>query len=699
MRVAAAAVRDDLTVEGVAMGTPGYSALELMDGLPADGRADVFSLGVVLYELVTAARPYAGVDWKSVRAQIVAETYVRAKTLVPALSSELDDVIVRALKAERDQRTPSAAAMLAELSDASAARKSKRRLVLALGAVAALGGTTWAAITIRNRGADREPGAGDGGVAVIAPAPIDAMDADAAPPPAAAVALTRTNGCVYAPVFLDEQTVAFDLTAPGDVRDIATLALAPAGSTSPLPKPRAIVRPGSHEVRPAPGRTAGELLFVVHDRANSARSFVAARELASGTERELVGGPHNAVAAQDGVTYYLPHDSRTLRRVIDKRDEAVLGLDSAGEPVALVAARTGKRLVVSGRAATGGTLCVIDLAASTVECLVTHDALGARPDTSTSGAIYYASRGGIRRRSDGGDDVMAVPGAVATGGLAVSPSGATLVWSDCGPRQVLRDTYLKPAAELAVGDELAEPVAGPGGLLAWSQRGGELMVRSPDGTTVALTLAMAGPVLTPAFAATGERLAFVRAVGDQPGIWLVETDDPTTARRLTTEATDSRPVFQQDGAILFTRLVDGAPYVHRIREGGVAEPVLSEARRTVDIDRGSGRVLLRSADDAYFYWWDPETNEESPGPQTYAPASDLTRSVSLSPDGAWMLYRAGERGDELWRTPESIWDPMRVPPSAEAVTGSAITDDGHVIVVVPAWRGELWRLDAGTTPW
>ena len=694
-RAAAAAVRDDLTVEGAAMGTPGYSALELMDGLAADARADVFSLGVVLYELVTAQRPYTGTDWKSVRDQIAAEKYPRARERVPELSGELDEVINRALRADRSQRTPSIAAMLDELSDASATRKRRRKLGVVFGILAVSGGTIF--VAVRNRDdADARTAPADAIVAVVDPADGGMPDAAApAPPPPAAVQITRTGGCVYAPVFLDDETLAFDLTTPNGARDIATLALG-----LPRPTVRHIPRAGSLEARPARGAD-GELLYVVHDQANEARSFVAARAPAGNHEREVVAGRNTAVAFQAGAYYYIPHGGTSLRRVRDKVDEAVLDVGSAGEPVALVAARDGQHLLISGRIGDAGTLCVVDVTAPSVECPPTQDALGARPDTGKDGALYYASRAGIRRRTTAGDDVMIALGAAATGGLAVSPSGDALVWSDCAPRHVLRDASVKPAAELTVADNIAEPVAGPGGRIAWVQHGGELVVRSPDASTVALTAADGGPVSTPAFDAEGTKLAFARG-GADPGIWLLDLADPSSARRLTNDLSDTRPLFLPDGSLVFTRDVEGVPHVHRVREGDVAVPAMTEGgRRTVDVDRGTGKVLLRSADGRYFTWWDPATGLETPGPATFAPNSNETQGLVLSPDGGWMLYRSGPGGAELWRTPRSLPQPVAVPlPPETAVAAATITDDGHVLVVTSARRGELWRLDApADAPW
>ncbi len=708
-RAAAAARRDDLTVEGAAMGTPGYSALELMDGQPADGRADVFSLGVVLYELVTATRPYSGIDWPGVRAQIVAETYKRPREVVPSLPAELDAAIVRALRGQRDQRTPSIDAFLAELDeidvpdDEAPGRRRKRgrrrkTAAIALGAALAAGGGTWAAVRVRS-GNDGGTRAADASLVAEVPVSDAASPIDAAPlPPPAAVRVTAAKACVYSPVFLDDTTVAFDMTSATGGRDIALLTLPDKADPGARPLvPRPIVRSALSESQPSPGAVAGELIYIRHDKDNQARNAIVARELAGGAEREISAGASNAIAAQGGAYYYVPYGSSSLRRVRDKVDEAVMSLDSAGKPVALVASRDPAKLLVGSALGEGGSVCIVDLASSMLDCPAVQEPLAARPDLGRSMSLYYASRGGIRARSPSGDDVMVGPGALASGGLAVSPSGHALVWSDCGERDVLRDVSVKPAADLSFAEHIVTPVAGPGGRIAWVERGTELVVRLPDSTTTALTPPGSAPIHgAPSFDGDGGRMVFARG-GDEAGLWTVDTADPSSLRRVTSDPSDETPLFLADGSLLFTRLVDGHPSVFRLRDGGgEATPVLPDYRRTIDIDRGSGRVLLRSEDERYLFWWDSSTGLESPGPPTFAPGSDVTRSISLSPDGAWILYRSGPDGRELWRTPERMWQPERVkmPSDGAWVLAAAIDDDGHALVVTRAWRGELWRLDA-----
>lgn len=95
-----------LTRTGARLGTPRYMAPEQMNGTPADHRVDVYALGVVLYEMLTAQVPVGHFDPPSEK--------------VPALTPRLDDVVLRALSAEPDRRFASMSEIKERLQDAIA---------------------------------------------------------------------------------------------------------------------------------------------------------------------------------------------------------------------------------------------------------------------------------------------------------------------------------------------------------------------------------------------------------------------------------------------------------------------------------------------------------------------------------------------------------------------------------------------------
>ncbi|MBZ0230925.1 MAG: hypothetical protein K8M05_01115, partial [Deltaproteobacteria bacterium] len=119
------------------------------------------------------------------------------------------------------------------------------------------------------------------------------------------------------------------------------------------------------------------------------------------------------------------------------------------------------------------------------------------------------------------------------------------------------------------------------------------------------------------------------------------------------------------------------------------------------VDRARGRVLLAAPTPRELVWWHPDTRAEEPGPQPAFPGVETTRKVTLSPNGAWLLYQVGPDGGELWRASTTDGGFRRVhrTPSGASAGLSAITDDGHALVVETSRQGELWRLDAGADPW
>ena len=116
--IARAAGEATLTTLGVALGTPFYMSPEQARGEERVGaRADVFSLGVVLFELLAGRRPYVGDDFFAVLAKIVLQDPPRLRDMLPGAPPAIDALVRRAMSKAPEARHGSARA----LADALAA--------------------------------------------------------------------------------------------------------------------------------------------------------------------------------------------------------------------------------------------------------------------------------------------------------------------------------------------------------------------------------------------------------------------------------------------------------------------------------------------------------------------------------------------------------------------------------------------------
>src|SRR3984957_13596349 len=111
---------DGLTADGRVLGTTDYVSPEQALGQHATGQSDLYSLGVVLYEMLTGELPYRGETQVAVAMQHVRETVPDVRTLRPDVSAALAAVIERATDKELSERYADDAEMIADLESALA---------------------------------------------------------------------------------------------------------------------------------------------------------------------------------------------------------------------------------------------------------------------------------------------------------------------------------------------------------------------------------------------------------------------------------------------------------------------------------------------------------------------------------------------------------------------------------------------------
>lgn len=131
-----AAIEDSLTAMGVIPGTAVYMSPEQARGEELDARSDLFSLGVVLYEMATGKKPFATGNVVTTLDAVLNQKPVSPLQLNPALPTDLEGIIGRAMEKERGHRYPNALAMKGDLqslrreSESGLSKSGFRRPVL-----------------------------------------------------------------------------------------------------------------------------------------------------------------------------------------------------------------------------------------------------------------------------------------------------------------------------------------------------------------------------------------------------------------------------------------------------------------------------------------------------------------------------------------------------------------------------------------
>ena len=201
------------TATNMVVGTPQYFSPEQARGLDLDGRSDIYSLGVTLYRAAAGRLPFDGEDWYTIARQHVEDAPQPIRAVNPAISADLEQLILRCLAKKPDQRFATADELAEQLealrhptAEMTAARTQvmapfeigdsggrvaqhaagDRRRRLALGGVGAAVLVAFGAMALYGRGAPTAPPPPER-VAPSAARPAPPRD-DTLPPPASSVA-------------------------------------------------------------------------------------------------------------------------------------------------------------------------------------------------------------------------------------------------------------------------------------------------------------------------------------------------------------------------------------------------------------------------------------------------------------------------------------------------------------------------------
>lgn len=133
---ALSAPEDDLTQAGSVMGTATYFSPEQAQGLPVDPRSDLYSLGVVLYEMVTGRTPFTGDTPLAIAYKHVQDQPPRPDTIIPDLPTGLTAVIMKLLQKRPEDRYASAEDLRGDLRRFLQGEQTNAERALAMGATA-----------------------------------------------------------------------------------------------------------------------------------------------------------------------------------------------------------------------------------------------------------------------------------------------------------------------------------------------------------------------------------------------------------------------------------------------------------------------------------------------------------------------------------------------------------------------------------
>jgi len=117
---------DSLTIDGHLVGTAPYMSPEQIEGRPADVRSDLFSLGIVMFEMATGQRPFSGRTPLATLTSILKDTPPLACDVNPGVPEELGRIIDRCLVKDPARRMQSAIDLRGQLEDLSSRRVGRR---------------------------------------------------------------------------------------------------------------------------------------------------------------------------------------------------------------------------------------------------------------------------------------------------------------------------------------------------------------------------------------------------------------------------------------------------------------------------------------------------------------------------------------------------------------------------------------------
>ncbi len=131
-----------LTRTGMTLGTPMYMSYEQLAGIrDIDARADVYAFGVILYEALTGQAPYSAETFSELIIKVTTTEPPTPKSLKPELPGALSTIVQKAMARDRNDRTPSLDALIAQLGPFATAQGFYERVTALAGSSGGLDAT------------------------------------------------------------------------------------------------------------------------------------------------------------------------------------------------------------------------------------------------------------------------------------------------------------------------------------------------------------------------------------------------------------------------------------------------------------------------------------------------------------------------------------------------------------------------------
>ncbi|MCG6922194.1 MAG: protein kinase [Acidobacteria bacterium] len=659
-----AMAEEHLTSPGQTLGTVAYMSPEQALGRPLDARTDLFSLGVVLYEMATGVLPFKGDSSGAIFNEIINKTPTSPVRLNPEVPDELARAINKCLEKDRDLRYQHASELRADLKrlrrdttsgqsvahPAAGAVKRRRSTIPWIAATAlvgagALGWWLWS-------GWHRSAPAG----------------------PMKIVPFTTDGGYKANPKLSpDGEKVVYEWRGDIYVKAVGI-------GTRPI----RVTEDEANEVRPVWSPDGRQIAFVRETEHGAAIYTVPSL---GGQERKLI----DVEGPVEGYAYFLP----ALSWSPDGKWLAFPEKTSEGEPARIVRLALDtlqKQPVTSPPEHTEGDLfpefspdgtqlafvrsgsfeayANLDVWVQPVEggearALTSgrYDALGGLAWTSSGAEILFTVAGGnastFRVGLDGGEP-QPVVGAAQNAGF-VSIRGRRMVYQQmtASPSDIWRvpgrrSSLLGQAPEKLIASSMADsnPAYSPDGrrIAFQSYRSGasNIWISNADGSNPVQLTSFDTNTGTPRWSPDGRRLAFDSVEAGDWNVYVIDADGGVPHRLTPEPSDDYRGAWSRDGQwIYFTSNRGGSTQIWKLPSGG---------GQAVQVTRGGGSYAEVSSDGRYLYYASSDARtsirrvpvdggEETdvlPGPLTFA------FDWALSPDGVYYArMRPHGQGEEF----------------------------------------------------